>query len=145
MADALKKTYFSQLIPAIAFLIISMAIREYTQLLPASIAYPPFFAALIFFLSVLFALAGPVFYRSVFAHRVRDLKNTPHYELIRFERNLIRIALVTPYLSIVAYLFEFPNLYFGGSILMSLYAIYYFYPSGTRLNFEKRIFRVRMD
>lgn len=145
MAEELKRAYFSQLIPAVVLLIILMVIKEYTGGFPESRPYPVFLAAGVFFISVLTALAGPVFYRTVFAYRVREVKNTPQDVLARFERNLIRIALITPYLCIAAYVFEFPNLYFGGSVLMSLYAIYYFYPSDTRLSFEKRIFRVRPD
>ncbi len=142
MTGTLRKTYFLLLIPAIILFILISACKL-SPFTPEGLLYPPLFAAVIFMLSVLFALAAPVFYRSVFAYRLRIRTSTTPSELIRFERNLIRIALITPYLGLVAYGFEFPDLYFGGSVLMSLYAVYYFYPSNRRLAFERRIFRVR--
>lgn len=143
MVGTLKKTYFFYLSPAVITFIVLTILKASSTLNPGDIAYPPILAAGIFVLSVLFALAAPIFYRTVFAHCVRDMKNTAAHELLRFERNLIRIALITPYLGLVAYMFDFPNLYFGGCVLMSLYALYYFYPSQSRLAFEKRIFRVK--
>jgi H+/Cl- antiporter ClcA len=143
MDGMLKKTYVMYLIPAIIAFVVLTILKASSALNPGDISYPPIVAPFIFFLSVLFALAAPIFYRTVFAHSVRDMKNTSAHELLRFERNLIRIALITPYLGLVAYMLDFSNMYFGGCILMSLYALYYFYPSQSRLAFEKRIFKVR--
>jgi len=143
MGNTLKKTYFLCLGPAVITFIGLTLLKMTSSLDPGGITYPPIFAAVIFFLSVIFALAAPILYRTMFAHSMRDMKNTTAHELLRFERNLIRIVLITPYLGLVAYMLDFPNLYFGGCVLMSLYALYYFYPSQTRLAFEKRIFRVK--
>ena len=142
MVGTLKKTYFFYLSPAVIMFIVLTVLKASSTLNPRSIAYPPIFAAVIFVLSVLFALAAPIFYRTLFAHGMRDKKTTPASELLRFERNLLRITSITPYLGLVSYMLDFPNLYFGGCVLMSLYAIYYFYPSQSRLAFERRIFRV---
>lgn len=142
MAETLKKTYFFYLGPVVITFIVLTILKASSSLNPGDITYPPILAAVIFVLSVLCALAAPIFYRTFFAHCVRNMKNTASHELLRFERNLLRIALITPYLGLVAYMLDFPNLYFGGCVLMSLYALYYFYPSQTRLAFEKRIFRV---
>lgn len=143
MDGMLKKTYVLFLIPAaIAFVVLTL-MKASSVLNPGDISYPPIVAPFIFFLSAVFALAAPIFYRTVFAHSVRDMKTTTAHELLIFERNLIRIALITPYMGLVAYMLDFPNVYFGGCILMSLYALYYFYPSQARLAFEKRIFKVR--
>lgn len=143
MGSMLKKSYFLYLSPAVIMLIALTVLKGTSHLMAETIPYPPILAAIIFVLSVIFALAAPIFYRTLFAYTVRDLKNTPSKKLLCFERNLLRIALITPYLGIAAYMLDFPNLYFGGCVLMSLYALYYFYPSQTRLAFEKRIFRVR--
>jgi hypothetical protein len=64
-------------------------------------------------------------------------------EFIKFERRLMVISLVTPYLALVAYTLEFPKFYTTAAILMGLYAIYYFFPSKRRLALDRRIFRVR--
>ena len=142
MVGTLKKTYFFYLSPAVIMFLVLTVLKASSTLNPGAIAYPPIFAAVIFVLSVLSALAAPIFYRTVFAHGKRDKKSTPANELLRFERNLLRITSITPYLGLVSYMLDFPNLYFGGCVLMSLYAVYYFYPSQSRLAFERRIFRV---
>jgi len=44
---------------------------------------------------------------------------------------------------LVAYLLEFPRFYLAGTVLMALYAVYYYYPSKKRIQFERKIFRVK--
>ena len=55
----------------------------------------------------------------------------------------MRVALVTPYLTLAGYWLALPKFYLSGAVLMTLYAGYYFYPSRRRLEFDRRIFRVR--
>lgn len=144
MADALKKTYWSLLIPAIAALLLAYA-AGWAGLAPldpgASAA--PLLAPMAFILSVVLAVAGPIWLRAVFANRVRGHKSVSQATLIRFERRLIVVSLSTPYLIAPAYLLNFPDIFFLGIVLMALYAVYYFYPSKSRIQFEKRIFRVQ--
>ena len=143
MIKKLKKTYFSLLIPAmVGFICIYLSKKfnffNFDQLQFISILSP-----IVFVLSVIFGLAAPIFFRSLFAHKMRNEKSTTESKLIRFEQSLIRIALVTPYLGLLAYLFEFKQFYFTATFLVTLYAVYYFYPSQKRIAFEKRIFRVK--
>ena len=92
---------------------------------------------------MVFAVALPIFFRTLFAHKIRHQKSTSEAELIKFERNFLYIALVAPYLMLVAYLLEFPRFYLAGTVLMALYAVYYYYPSKKRIQFERKIFRVK--
>lgn len=142
MGSTLKKTYFLCLGPALITVIILTVLKGASWPAPGEIPYPPVLAPVIFVLSVIFAVAAPICYRTLFAYAVREQKRTSVSKLLDFERNLIRLALITPYLCLVAYALDFPNFYFGGCALMSLYALYYFYPSRSKLAFEKRIFRV---
>ncbi len=96
-------------------------------------------------LSLVFAVGVPILIRTLFAHRQKEKKSVSTADFILFERNLIRTALVVPYLSLVAYLYGFPEFYLAGSFLAALYAVYYFFPSQRRIAFEKRIFRVQED
>lgn len=100
-------------------------------------------APIVFVLSVIFGIAAPIFFRSLFAQKMSNRKSTSESKLIKFEQNLIRMALVTPYLGLFAYLFDFKKFYFTATFLVTLYAVYYFYPSQKRIAFEKRIFRVK--
>ncbi|MGD9237217.1 MAG: hypothetical protein PVF09_11095 [Desulfobacterales bacterium] len=97
----------------------------------------------IFIVCVALAVALPLFSRSLFAHQKRDQKMASEAEFVKFEKRLITISLVTPYLALFAYVMEFPKFYTTGAILMGLYAIYYFFPSKRRLALDRRIFRVK--
>jgi Trk-type K+ transport system membrane component len=108
-----------------------------------SINYLEIIAPSIFILSVISAIAFPVFYRALFAHKKRRFINVPGRELLQFERTLIYVVMTTPYLALIAYVLELPRFYTTGAILMAFYAVYYFFPSNRRMAFERRIFRVK--
>ena len=145
MAKELKRDYLRLMIPAVVALALLLGVKA-LELIPVrtllSLGSQPFFAPFVFVLSVIFAVALPIFYRSLFAHRVRDEKSVPVKKWLRFERTLIHLSLVTVYLVLPACLFEFPRFYLAGTVLMALYAGYYFYPSRKRIEFERRLFRV---
>ena len=143
MTNELRKTYFKLLAPVILALgIIGFAkllgllkineTKVQTALVPS-----------VFILAVIFAVALPVLLRCLFAHKVRYHISIPEFELIKFERSLIYVITVTPYLALIACLFKFPLFHLAGTVLMSLYALYYYYPSEKRIQFDKRIFRVK--
>ena len=143
MADALRRTYFVLLIPAIlGFMGISGA-KALGLIHIDQITFMELFAPLLLVLSVIFALGLPVFFRALFAHKVREQKRVSEADLLRFECTFLYIALVTPYLALIGYLLEFPRFHLAGSVLMALYAVYYYFPSQRRIRFEKRIFRVQ--
>ncbi len=143
MIDKLKRTYFFLLIPAIVGFICIYLLKKFNLFHLGQSQFMSILAPSVFVLSVIFGIAAPIFFRSLFAHKMSNEKSTPESKLIRFERSLIRIALVTPYLGLVAYFLEFQKFYFSATFIMALYAIYYFYPSQKRIAFEKRIFRVK--
>jgi len=143
MADALRRTYFVLLIPAILGFIGISGAKALNLIHIDQITFMELLAPLLLVLSVIFALGLPVFFRAFFAHRVREQKSVSEADLLRFERTFLYIALGTPYLALIGYLLEFPRFHLAGSVLMALYAVYYYYPSERRINFEKRIFRVR--
>jgi len=143
MIKKLKRTYFSLLIPSIAGFLCIYLLKEFNFIHLGKPQFISILAPSVFVLSVIFAIAAPIFLRSLFAHEMSNEKSTPESKLIKFEQSLIRIALVTPYLGWVAYFFEFQKFYFSAIFIMALYSVYYFYPSQKRIAFEKRIFRVK--
>lgn len=143
MATQLKRTYFYLLIPAILGFIVVYFSRRFNLMDSYANDVPDMLSVIIFILSVVFAVAVPILYRTLFANRMSNQTSTPEKEWLRFEQNLIRIALVTPYLTVSAYFFQIPKFHLSGTTLAALYAIYYFYPSQKRITFEKRIFRVK--
>jgi hypothetical protein len=143
MTAKLRKIYVLILLPAIlgfvfvflnkAFGFINVSLTNFSNILAPSI----------FIMSAVFAVAWPIYYRSFFAHKKRFDRSLSEDELIKFERNLIYIAMMTPYLALTAYFLEFSSFYTASTFLLGFYAIYYFYPSKRRLAFERSIFRVK--
>ena len=143
MAHDLKRTYFTLLLPALAGFIAVFALQHF-QLVSFNIPQiPPILYPIIFIASVCFAVALPIFYRTVFANKRRHQTRTAEEDWLRFERNLLYIAMATPYVALIAQVLRLPRFHLGGTIIMALYAVYYYYPSKRRLKFERRIFRVK--
>ena len=143
MMAELKKTYFIILIPSVLGFIFAYGAKAYDLFEIDRVDNLSLFGPVIFILCVALAVALPLFSRSLFAHQKRDQKIVSEADFIKFERRLITISLITPYLALVAYVLEFPKFYTTGAILMGLYAIYYFFPSKRRLVLDRRIFRVK--
>jgi hypothetical protein len=143
MTGHLKKTYFKLLVPVVVGFICVYLLKIYDVDLPSKFLNTRFFSASVLIISAVFSVAGPVFLRTIFAYRTKGKDYTPLENFIRFEKNLIRLALIAPYCAVIAYLFDLPYFYMAGTFLISLYAVYYFYPSKRRIKFEEGIFRVK--
>jgi predicted membrane channel-forming protein YqfA (hemolysin III family) len=143
MVNELRKTYFTCLIPAAAGFLILYTIRTLDLVSWEPMRPPQIIGVSIFILSFFFAIALPIFMRALFAHNMRDRKTIDKAELARFEHYLIALAMVAPYLSLTAYFLELPGFYFSGSFIAALYGVYYYFPSARRIDFEKKIFRVK--
>jgi len=141
MQDRLKKIYFALLAPAVLGFVVIYLLRSLHGLQWFTDPVVAFVAPTIFILAVIFAVAGPIFYRSLFAHRWQHYLSVPPLALFRFERNQTLIAMVTPYLALVAYFMELPRFHLAGTFLLALYAVYYYYPSTLRISVEQRIFK----
>ena len=142
MTDTLKKTYLTLLLPSILGFALACWAKtsDFIQINSNNlieIAGPS-----IFILCIALAIAFPIFYRTLFAHKSRDLISVSEKRLLNFERTLIHVVMITPYLALIAYFLDLPRFYTASAILMGLYAVYYFYPSKARIAFDKRIFRV---
>jgi len=144
MTPDLKRTYFTLLLPAVAGFIL-IFVLQYFHLLSFNIPQiPPIFYPIIFIASVCFAVAMPIFYRTVFANKRRHQIHTSEEDWLKFERNLLYIAMATPYIALIAQILQLPRFHLAGTIIMALYAVYYYYPSKKRIAFERRIFRVKV-
>lgn len=102
-------------------------------------------SVLFFILAGVFSLALPIFYRALFVNRLKDRKIIPLQEFLEFEKKLIVISMISPYIIIIPIIFNFSSFYFAGIILFSIYSIYYYYPSEKRIEFEKKLFRIKEE
>ncbi|MCK5311484.1 MAG: hypothetical protein KAJ62_05215 [Desulfobacteraceae bacterium] len=138
----LKKHYLKLIAPAIALFLIFGASEIFHFSDFDKLTAPSFFPVLFFVLSSITAIAGPLFLRTIFAHIMRDEKQVPINSFIKFEKGLISISLLTPFFAFIAIVCEFEKFYSTSIILLSLYAIYYYFPSKKRIDFDKKIFRI---
>lgn len=143
MVHELRRTYIVILIPAIVGFVFLFVAKTFHLITLGPFRFQQFLGPALFIASVIFAIALPVLLRTLFAHKVRNEKGVSEIALFKFERTFLYVALLTPYITLIAYFFEVPRFYCAGTVLMALYAVYYYYPSERRITFEKRIFRVR--
>ena len=143
MTDELKRTYFIFLLPSILGFTLAGGTKFYDFIEIGSTNLIQMAGPLIFILCIALAIAFPIFYRTLFAHKNRNLLSVSDKKLLKFERTLINVVMMIPYLALLSYFFELPRFYTASAILIGLYAVYYFYPSKMRIAFERRIFRVK--
>ena len=143
MTHDLKRIYFILLLPAVAGFIAVFTLQHF-HLIDWNIPeIPHLITPFVFIISVCFAVAFPILYRTVFANKMRHQTHTAEKDWLKFERNLLYIAMTTPYVSLIAKILQLPRFHLGAVIIMALYAVYYYYPSKRRLEYERRIFRVQ--
>ena len=143
MQQIVRTTYLWHIIPICVGFGVLCGLRQLTRIdrLMQPVTSDPW-GALVFVLSAGFALALPIGYRLVFVHRYRHRFHVPSRTFIRFEKNLVHIVMGAPYAALAGYGLGIGTFHFAGSLLMAIYAVYYYYPSEKRLAAESRLFRV---
>ncbi|MCP3926404.1 MAG: hypothetical protein GY714_27900 [Desulfobacterales bacterium] len=142
MQKNLKNNYIFIIVPVITLFIVFGVIKEF-NLVNIKLPLPVFIYPLIFILSATTSIAGPIFLRTYFANSMRNSKSVERDIFFRFEKRLLFLSLITPYLALISIVFEFPKFYSGFIVMFSLYAVYYYFPSKKRIDFDKKIFRVK--
>ncbi|UCG07424.1 MAG: hypothetical protein JSV83_01860 [Desulfobacterales bacterium] len=138
----LKKTYVSLLLPALGGLVLISVLQNFFTVDFNLPPIPGFLSAAIFIVSAFTAIALPIFYRTLFANKMRGQTHTLATDWLKFERRLIYIAMATPYLSLIARILELQRFHLAGTLIMSFYAAYYYYPSKKRIDYDRSMFRV---
>jgi hypothetical protein len=137
----LKKNYYLLLAPAVAGFIAVFSFKRFSPYGGMFEADMSILAPAIFILAAVFAVAGPIFYRTFFAYRQRGKAMVLAKEFYKFERNQTAMAMMAPYLALAGFLIDLPRFHMSAVILMALYAIYYYYPNEKRIRLEERIYR----
>lgn len=141
----LKKTYFRQLFFSVFLVGMAFLLKYHFKLSSGAQLPTKTVSMIVIALAGIFGIALPVFYRSYFVYKIRDQKKINPDAFIRFERVLLSTALLTPYFLVVSLLI---NMSESANILIALftlYAAYYYYPSGKKVRFEMKIFRIKPD
>ncbi|WP_320040426.1 hypothetical protein [uncultured Desulfobacter sp.] len=105
---------------------------------------PEIWHAILFTGAAVTAIAGPVMIRVLFAHKVRQKSRVSQALFLTFQRRLIMVSGITPYLALAAVWNKFSEFHACGIILMALYAVYYYFPSQKRIVHDIKMFRVAL-
>ncbi|MBU8849049.1 MAG: hypothetical protein KOO65_08265 [Desulfobacterales bacterium] len=143
MQAILKKQFIIIILPAVGLFLVFGLARELNFIKPGQFVIPSVMHSLLFILSVITAIAGPLFFRTLFAHSMRKQTRVPAKEFLSFQKKILWLSLITPYLAFTAVLCDFPRFYSAAIVLMALYAVYYYFPSQKRIDFDRKIFRVK--
>lgn len=106
--------------------------------LPLTVPWGP----IVFVLTAACGLAGPILYRTAFAHAWRKRASVVPKVFVRFQRNLIMLGMASLALAMGADMLAVPLFYQAGTLLTALYAGYSTFPSQKRLALDRRLFRV---
>lgn len=137
----LLKFYLRLLIPALTLFLFAELVRLLGKIhISLPFSNQMIFSS-IFVLAVLFSLAIPIFYRTLFVYKIRAKQAISFDDYVGHEKKLMGIALITPYFLSIALLFRFSRFYFASIILLAMYSAYYYYPSSKRILFERKLFR----
>jgi len=142
MDRQLKKMYLSLLLPAASGFVFVYSAKMLGFFNTPAYRLHSFVPPLVFIVAALFAIALPIFYRSYFAHTHRHRIRVSTKELASMELHTLAMVMTAPYLALLAYGLNLPRFHLCGTILMALYAAYYFYPSRKRLDFQKKLYRI---
>ena len=144
MVSHLKKRYVMLLAPAGgAFTLLFILHHTASPLLQKGIDVPPVVSALVFVTAAMTALALPIALRTLFAARATRQECMDAGRFLKFQCTLLGTAMVTPYLGVAALALGIQKFYASATLLMGLYAVYYYFPSRRRIDFDRRIFRIR--
>lgn len=89
-----------------------------------------------------YALAGPILYRTLFAHNKRACAHIAKAAFVRFECHLILIGMAALGLAMAADMLAVPSFYRSGGLLTTFYAAYCVFPLHKRLMLDRRLYRV---
>lgn len=140
----LRRLFVKHLVIAAALIVIAYTIR-YFYAPDYGFSNNRFFSVLLSTLAAAFAIAIPIFYRTYFISKHKDLKHIPTELFFNFEKNILNIILITPYLLAVSILLNMSERTQILITLFVLYAIYFYFPTKKKLRFEMKIFRIKAD
>ena len=95
MSKELKKAYLILLLPSILGFTLAGGAKAYDLIEIGSPNFSQIAGPIIFILCIALAIAFPIFYRALFAHKNRDVISVSDEKLLKFERTLINVVMIT--------------------------------------------------
>jgi len=143
MQAILKRQYIIIILPVLGLFLVFGLAKQLNFITSGQFAIASVLHSMVFVLSAITAIAAPLFLRTFFAHSMRKQHQVPAKEFLSFQKKILWISQVTPYFAFTAVLCDFPRFFAAAIVLMALYAVYYYFPSKKRIDFDQKIFRVK--
>ena len=139
--NKLLKTYLFLLFPVI----ILIAILYLLKYLNVDFGFESskIVAIILITVAALSSVGLPIFYRTWFINKVKDMKSVSPDALIDFEKKSMFIAFITPYVLCLSIILNIAQIYITIVSFLSIYSAYYFFPSEKKITFEKKLFRTK--
>nr|WP_319493368.1 hypothetical protein [uncultured Desulfobacter sp.] len=146
LISSLKRLYWLMTGPAlIIFACLFMVSHWGGQVDESAIRHlPGIWHGILFTGAAVTAIAGPLMMRITFSHTVRQETCVQIQPFLTFQRRLIVLSGITPYLGLFAVWGGLSQFHAGGIILMALYGVYYYFPSEKRIDHDIKVFRVAL-
>jgi len=141
----LKKLYFRLVLLAFFLITGVYLIKNFISPSAEIAVHSKIWTVAIASLAGIFGLALPVFYRTYFIYKLKNQKHISTQLFLKFEKNILYIALTTPYFLILSLGLNLPERSHILIMLFSLYALYYYYPSAKKVAFEMKLFRINSN
>lgn len=141
----LTKYYWQFLVPALVLILVSEALKALDIIKVPVFEQKYIFSAVIFAFAALSSIGLPIVRRLFFVDKVKNQKEVDPLVWMKYEKQSLQIALLTPYFFVIASALQFISFFYTVIFLLALYACYYYFPSEKRIRFEMRIFRINGD
>jgi len=113
MIDELRRTYIMLLIPAIVGFIFLFVAKTYHLINFGPFKFKEFLGPALFIASVIFSDSLTYSFPHPFLHtKCGTKKDVSETDLLKFERTFLYVALLTPYMTLIAYFFVASSLLF---------------------------------
>ncbi len=143
MIKKLQKKYFVLILPPVLLAFVVYFLQQSKLWEGVHAAPSRSLPIILFILAIAVGVAIPIFLRVYFFSKLKEKKFSTEEEFVKYEESIIKVIAISPYLAFVSALLNMDPFYFGGIVLAAIYAMYYHYPSEKKINFDKKIFRVK--
>lgn len=94
-------------------------------------------------MAVLLAFVVPMWYRILFVKKVKGRRFVEKELFMKFQKSFLMISQSTLYIALLAFYLQTSKWIMFTIVLLTLYALYFYYPSEKRIESEKKLFKVR--
>ncbi|MEN8122978.1 MAG: hypothetical protein ABFS35_21740 [Bacteroidota bacterium] len=137
----LKKNYFLIVTPAILLIFVFFLLEKNDVVLNFPLG-GKVLSTVIIILSASTSTILPIWYKLLLIKKLRDKKQVSFEDFSSLQNRVTITAAFTIYWVFPAYMYQVPEIPLLLISFFAIYALYYYYPSKSRIEMEKKTFRI---